>query len=128
MMRMWRQTLLTVPSIGVALLPKLGCPLCWPLYAGILSSVGLGFLISAKYLFPVTAAFLLLALWVLAFRAKQRRGMGPFLLGSLASATVLTGKFYFDSNPMMYGGVGLLVIASVWNGWPRSADNAVCSS
>jgi hypothetical protein len=119
--------LLTVPSIGVALLPKLGCPLCWPLYAGILSSVGLGFLISAKYLFPVTAAFLLLALWVLAFRAKQRRGMGPFLLGFLASATVLTGKFYVDSNPTMYGGVGLLVIASVWNAWPRSADDAVCS-
>jgi mercuric ion transport protein len=126
MMQKWRQSLLTVPSIGVALLPKLGCPLCWPLYAGILSSVGLGFLISAKYLFPVTAAFLLLALWVLAFRAKQRRGMGPFLLGFLASATVLTGKVYFDSNPMMYGGVGLLVIASVWNAWPRSADDAVC--
>src|SRR3979490_3201500 len=100
MMRTWRQTLLTVPGIGVALLPKLGCPLCWPLYAGILSSVGLGFLISARYLFPVTAAFLLLALCVLAFRAKQRRGMGPFLLGLLASATVLTGRFYFDSNPI----------------------------
>ena len=117
-----RRTLLTVPGIGIALLPKLGCPLCWPLYAGILSSVGLGFLISAKYLFPVTAAFLLLTLCVLALRARQRRGIGPFLLGFLASATILSGKFYLDSNPMMYCGVGLLVIASAWNAWPRSRE------
>src|SRR6185436_814844 len=36
--RLWRQALLTIPGIGVALLPKLACPLCWPAYAGILSS------------------------------------------------------------------------------------------
>lgn len=53
MMRAWKQSALTIPGIGVALLPKLICPLCWPLYAGIVSSVGLGFLIGTAYLLPI---------------------------------------------------------------------------
>jgi hypothetical protein len=43
--RAWKQGLLATPGIGVPLLPKLMCPLCWPAYAGLLSTLGLGFLI-----------------------------------------------------------------------------------
>ena len=76
--RLWRDGWLTVPGISVALLPKLACPLCWPLYSGIVSSVGLGFLISTKYLLPLTTAFLILTLGA-SYHAKQRRGYGPFV-------------------------------------------------
>lgn len=126
MARAWKQSLLTVPGIGVALLPKLACPMCWPLYAGILSSVGLGFLLSATYLLPFVSAFLILTLGVLVFRAPQRHGYGPFILGIAASAAVLAGKFHYDSNAAMYGGVGLLIAASVWNAWPKT--NRRCES
>ena len=117
-----------MPGIGVALLPKLFCPLCWPLYAGIVSSAGLGFLIGTTYLLPITGTFLILTLVVLGFRAKQRRGYGPFLIGLVASAAVLIGKFYLESNPLVYGGVGLLVFASVWNASPRRAETTECPS
>ncbi len=117
--RTWRQGLLAAPGIGVALLPKLACPLCWPLYAGIVSSLGLGFLISTAYLLPLTAAFLIFTLAVLAFRVKHRRGYGPFLLGVAGSAAVLIGKFQLQVDIMMYSGIGILVAASVWNAWPR---------
>lgn len=125
MNRTWKQSLLTVPSVGVSLLPKLACPFCWPAYAGLLSSVGLGFLISTKYLLPFTAAFLAIAVGALAFRAKSRRGYGPFVLGVLAASSVLLGKFYWESNPTMYASVALLVIASVWNAWPHRVTPAV---
>ena len=117
--RTWRQGLLAAPGIGVALLPKLTCPLCWPLYAGIVSSLGLGFLISTAYLLPLTSAFLIFTLGALAFRAKQRQGYGPFFLGAVGSAAVVTGKFQLEVNIMMYSGIGILVAASVWNAWPR---------
>ncbi len=126
--RTWKQGLLAMPGIGVALLPKLLCPMCWPLYAGIVSSVGLGFLVGTAYLLPITSAFLILTIAVLGFRARQRRGFGPFLIGLVASGAVLIGKFYLESNPLMYGGVGLLAAASVWNAWPRPANTAVCPS
>jgi mercuric ion transport protein len=124
-MRTWKQSALAVPGIGVALLPKLICPLCWPLYAGIVSSVGLGFLIGSAYLLQITGAFLILTLAVLGFRAKQRWGYVPLGAGVVASTAVLVGKFFLESSPVMYSGVGLLVVASVWNAWPRRANSAV---
>jgi hypothetical protein len=67
----------------------------------------------------MTAALLSFALGAIAFRASQRNGYGPFLLGSLAAAAVLLGKFVWESKPTVYGAFGLLVIASLWNAWPR---------
>lgn len=127
-MRAWKQNALTIPGIGVALLPKLICPLCWPLYAGIVSCVGLGFLVGTAYLLPITSAFLILTLAVLWFNAKQRQGYGPSIAGVVASATILVGKFLSESNSIMYTGVGILVVASAWNGWPRRSKVAVCPS
>ena len=115
----WRQHLLTIPGVGVSLLPKLACPLCWPAYAGVLSSLGLGFLISAKYLLPVTALFLVLAVGALAFGAKKRHGYGPFLLGILSALFVVIGKFALESNVIIYVALAVLVTASVWNAWPH---------
>src|SRR5712692_4707524 len=123
--RVWKQSLLAVPGVGVSLLPKLICPLCWPAYAG-LSTLSLGFLISTAYLFPLTAALLALAVGSLAFRASRRRGLGPFWFGLAASVFVLTCKFYFESVPVTYTGVGLLVLASLWNAWPRRVHVALC--
>jgi|SRR5215469_11675131 len=119
--RGWREGWLTVPGISVALLPKLACPLCWPLYAGIVSSVGLGFLISTKYLLPLTIAFLILTLGVLANHAKQRRGYGPFVLGIVGAVGVLIGKFDLESNPVTFTGIAVLVVASAWNTWSMPA-------
>lgn len=122
----WRSSLVAVPGIAFALLPKLACPACWPAYAGLLSSVGLGFLLDETYLFPLTAAFLLLAVGALAFRARTSQGYGPFVLGLAAAVVVLAGKFAFASNAAMYGGIVVLVVASVWNAWPVRSKDAGC--
>jgi hypothetical protein len=95
----WRQSILAVPGIGVSVLPKLACPACWPAYAGLLTSIGLGFLISVRYLLPLTITFLVLALAAMLFRARDRRGYGPFWLAVLAASGVLLGKFALDSRP-----------------------------
>src|SRR6266550_6281893 len=111
----WKQGVLALPGVAVSLLPKLVCPMCWPAYAGLLSSVGLGFLISAAYLLPFAAGFLALALGAMGFRANSRHGYGPILLGVIATVGVLLGKFRWESKATMYGAVGLLVLASLWN-------------
>ncbi len=122
-----KQGLLALPSVGFSMLPKLACPACWPAYAGLLSSVGLGFLISTAYLLPLTAAFLFLAVAALVFRANKRRGYGPFVLGLVAGSAVLLGKFAWESKLTMYSALGLLVVASLWNAWPlRDSEAAIC--
>ena len=113
-----RRTAGVLPGIGVALMPKLICPLCWPAYAGLLSAVGLGFLINSRNLMIVTALFLIVAVTALAFRARQRRGYGPAFVGLVASIFILVEKFYLDSPATMYAALGVLIAASVWNSWP----------
>ena len=107
-----------LPGIAFSLLPKLACPACWPAYAGLLSTLGLSFLLSTSYLIPLTGVFLLIAVTALAYRARTRRGYGPAVFGTLAAGVILVGKFQFESNPLMYAGLALLVLASIWNNWP----------
>ena len=110
-----------LPGVGISLLPKLLCPACWPAYGGVVSALGLSFLISVRYLSLLTAVFLSITLSTLGFRASQRNGYGPLALGFFASAAILSGKFYLDLLQLTYAGVALLVVASVWNSWPRRA-------
>lgn len=123
-----RRGLAVLPGIGVSLLPKLMCPACWPAYAGIVSSLGLGLLISEKYLLLLTVAFLAVSTATLGFRAERRHGYGPFCMGAIAAAAIVVCKFYFDSERATYAGVTLLFVASLWNSWPRRADSAPCSA
>lgn len=108
-----------VPAMGLGLLPVGLCPGCWPVYAGLASALGLGFVMETRFLLPATAAALVLALGALGFRAKQRRGFGPLALGLAAAVAVLVGKFMLDSQTILYTGLGTLVGASFWNAWPR---------
>ena len=125
--RTWKQNLLAAPGVGLSLLPKIACPVCWPAYAGLLSTIGLGFMVpNLTYLLPLTVAFLLIAVGTLAFRARRRRGYVPFALGILAAGFILLGKFYLASNPVLYVGLGLLILASVWNSWPI-ASRCICA-
>jgi hypothetical protein len=121
-----RSWLAVLPAVGVAMLPKLACPACWPAYAGLLSSIGLGFLTQTAYLLPLTLVFLVAAVGALGFRARSRHGFGPFVTGLAAALVVTVGKFQFASDPAMYAGIALLIGASVWNTWPKRNTTASC--
>lgn len=127
-----RSSAALLPSIGAALLPKLTCPVCWPAYAGLLSSLGIGFVDYTPYLLPLTAIFLAISLVALAYKASARQGYAPSWLGAASAITILVGKFTFDSDLAMYAGIGGLVAASIWNSWPRrtksTAKASACSA
>ena len=106
-------SVLVLPGIAAALLPNLTCPLCWPAYAGVLSALGLGFLGTTAYLLPITAAFLIIAVGALALGPRRHGKHGPLLVGFVGSAVVLLGKFVLGSSPATFGGVGMLIAASV---------------
>ena len=124
--RTWKETALAVPGVGISIVPKVICPVCSPAYAAVISSLGLGFLVSTTYLLPVTVAFLGVAVGALASRASSRRGLWPFGIGVIAASSVVAGKFWLDSATITYAGVGLLVVASVWNVVPRRANICSC--
>jgi hypothetical protein len=115
----WTFNTAMLPSIGVALLPKLSCPACWPAYAGLLSSLGISFVDYTPYLLPFTLLFLTISLATMVYKAPARHGYRPLLLGLAASTILLIGKFRYDSDAIMYVGLAILVAASLWNTWPK---------
>jgi mercuric ion transport protein len=108
-----------LPGIGTALLPKLTCPVCWPAYTALLSSFGINFVDYTPYLLPTVSMLLAITLGALAYRARRRQGYGPFGLGVLGAAAILFGKFASEIDVGVYAGAGLLIVASIWNLWPR---------
>lgn len=122
MKRTGKKIVMALPSFiasGVAALPVLTCPACWPLYAGLLSALGLGFIDYTPFLLPVTAVLLAIALIPLAWRAQRRRGYKPLLTGIAGAAMILAGKFWLENQPLYYAGIAVLLAASLWNIWPQ---------
>lgn len=123
----WRRTLATLPGAVALLLPVGTCPACWPAYAGLLSPLGMSFLLYDRYLLPVAAALLGGALASLAYRARSRRGYRAFWLGLVGSLVGLGGKFVLSSDPLLYMGLGLVVVAAGWNAWPLDVASVSCA-
>jgi len=114
----WKQTFAVFPAVVIALLPSITCPACWPGYAAVLSSFGIGFLPSNRYLLPLTVGFLAIYLFMLAWEAGKRRRFGPFIVGTVGCIVLVVGRFVLESNPALYTGVAVLITASIWNTWP----------
>jgi len=119
-------TLAVVPGMLAAFLPALTCPACWPAYAGLLSSLGIGFLWEGPYLLPITVALLGIALTALAHGGSQRRGYGPLVLGSVGSVVVILAKFLFHRPWVAAVAASLILAASVWNAWPKKMADRSC--
>jgi hypothetical protein len=106
-----------VPAVTIALISHAGlCPACWPLIGGLMSSLGVTFLIETRYLLPLMIGCLALAVAALSYGA--RRNYRPFALGIVASGLILIGSFVLDAAPVTLGGACLLVGAYVWSSRP----------
>ncbi len=102
------------------MLPKLVCAACWPAYTALLGSVGIGFVNYTPYLLPLTVAGLLVAVGSLGLLARRRGRIEPLLLGLAAATAILIGKFGIGSDPLLYVGVGMLMVTSLVP-WPPKA-------
>jgi hypothetical protein len=124
----WQAIVASSPAVGIALLPKLTCPLCFPAYAAVLGALGLEFVDYTPYLLPLTATFLVVALAVLARQGWLTGNIRPLILGIAASALVLIGKFRFESDWVTIGGIVLLVAAIFLGNRTKSGSTVSCSA
>ena len=59
-----------------------------------------------------------LSLGAIALRSRQRGSFAPFGLSLLGVTLASAGRFLLGSSAVMYGGIAILVSASVWNALP----------
>lgn len=108
------RTLFVLPGAALALVPSLTCPACWPTYAALLSTLGVGFIPTAPYLFPLTALCLIVAVAAVTMTARQRGRVAPIIVALFAAVMIPLAKFGFHVTSATYGGAALLVGASIW--------------
>lgn len=118
------------PGVAASFLPVVSCPACWPAYAGVLSSLGVPFLADERIVLPVVVGLMLVSVVALAWRARERRGLAPAVLGLVGAGIVVGGRVGADSILVASAGGMLLLAASIWNIWPvrRIAAGNCCSS
>ncbi len=121
-----RATAASLPTLSAALLPKLTCPLCWPAYTAALSALGLNFVDYTPYLFQATLLFLGIVLATLGWQAQRSGRMSALVLGVVAAATVLIGKFAVDSTWITSTGVLLLFAAALFAARRRKNKEVTC--
>ena len=121
--------LAAIPAILFALLPKLICPFCWPLYTGLLGSIGINFINYTPYLFPLITLFLILTLSGLVWGARRKNKYGPVYLGGLSSLLILTGKFLYITDVFIYVGLTGLIMSVIWHSRIKlSGNRGSCSA
>src|SRR5437867_2165363 len=111
------QILTSLPGVLFPLLPKGACPLCLGAYGGLLSAVGLGFLATDRVLAPLIIAALGMAVGGVALTTLGHRKLGPLTTSLVGAGAVATGRFLWNVPLVLYGGLTLLFLASLWNLW-----------
>ena len=112
-----------IGSVG-ALLVAVAAPCCFPLFAAIGATLGVGllgrFATAVLYLFQ---GFALLAVAGLALSYRKHRQLGPLAAG-LLGGLALAYSFYWNwRTELLYAGLVAILIASVWN-WFCSRERA----
>lgn len=113
----WVRSLAMLPGAAVSLLPAVSCPACVAAYAGVLSSLGLGFVLSERVLAPVILAFLAIGIASVVWSTRSHHHAGPLLATVLGAIAVIVGRLAWRLPAVLYAGIALLVAASLWNLW-----------
>jgi hypothetical protein len=109
-----RRDLPLLPVIALALLPN--CPLCVMAWCGIVCSLEGRSWVIQVWGTPLAVGLLSVPIGAVVVRALHSRNWRPCLVAVLGSGALVAGKCVNGAWPVVYGGVGLLIVASVWSG------------
>jgi hypothetical protein len=91
--------------------------MCIAAYTGVLSALGLGFLFNERVLAPLIAAFLLVGVGSIAWSARSHGRRAPLVVAVAGAGAVVAGRLLWTLPSVLYVGIALLVVGSLWNLW-----------
>lgn len=109
-------------TVGVA------CPACWPALGSLLGSLGLSALATTAVLKPLLLLFLIIAAvgFVRGYRAHNVPW--PMVAGLVGGSLLYIGKWVVFNSPLFYGGVALLITASITDTVLRRRTSSTCAT
>ncbi len=112
-------SLAALPAAFVSLLPAVTCPACLGAYAGLLSALGLGFLVRSAVLEPILISTLLVGLVSIVWSTLEHRNPWPLALTLLGDLALAVGRYILASQDMQWVRFPLILGGALWNIWLR---------
>jgi MerC mercury resistance protein len=124
-------SLAALPAAFLSLLPAVTCSACLGAYAGLLSALGLGFLVRSTVLEPLLISTLLIGLGSIVWSTLRQRNPWPLALTLLGDLAVVIGRYAVASQEMQWLGFPLILGGALWSIWlrrrlPASQECAAC--
>lgn len=111
----WLRAATSLPGAILPLLPSANCPLCLAAYAGVLSTLGLGFLFTERVLANLVPVFLAVGVASLAWSRRAHGRLWPLALAVVASVLIVCGRLIWTVPVLVYAGAPLFLAAALWN-------------
>ncbi len=112
-------SLAALPAAFLSLLPAVTCPACLGAYAGLLSALGLGFLVRSAVLEPILISTLLVGLVSIVWSTLEHRNPWPLALTLLGDLALAVGRYILASQDMQWVGFPLILGGALSNIWLR---------
>ena len=114
-MKKWGDVFSGTGAVVLSLLSCAACPLCLPLYAGLLSLIGIELAEIHDFFFPIMMIFTLITISFMVYQIRTHHGKWhPFAL-ALAAAIGMAVSAYFGYEYLLYGCLALFMGSVFWN-------------
>lgn len=117
------QILAAVPTALLALVPTGTCPLCVAGNVGVMSGLGVPFLLNHRVQTPLIVVFLAATLGCVGWVAMKRRSFAPFVVVLVGSLALGVACFAWNHSVFVYGGSATILGGALWStaSKPRSS-------
>jgi hypothetical protein len=114
-MKRWGDIFSGTGTVVISLLSCAACPMCLPIYAGLLSLIGIELADIHEFFFPMMIAFGLMTLGFMAYQIYKHHGIWtPFKLALVAALGMGTSAF-FGYEYILYVCLALFMGSVIWS-------------
>ncbi len=114
-MKRWGDIVSSTGTVVVSLLSCAACPMCLPLYAGLLSLIGIELAAIHEFFFPLMVFFGLMTLGFMAYQIYNHHGnWAPFKL-ALGAALGMGASAFWGYEYTLYGCLALFMGSIIWS-------------
>lgn len=114
-MKKWGDVFSGSGTVVLSLLSCAACPLCLPIYAGLLSVAGVELAEIHEFFFPIMMTFGLITLGFMAYQIYRHHGSwAPFKLAMIATLGMM-GAAFMGYEYLLYASLAVFMGSLIWN-------------
>ena len=114
-MKKWGGVFSGAGTVVISLLSCAACPLCLPLYAGLLSLIGIELAEVHEFFFPIMTIFAIATIGFMAYQIYHHHGKWSPLVLATTSASGMAGAAFMGYEYLLYSCLALFMGSVFWN-------------